>query len=44
MKIKAKHYRSVWPIGEDAFGIIDQTKLPHEFVTMTLRSAETPRG
>jgi methylthioribose-1-phosphate isomerase len=40
MKIQGKHYRSVWTIGEDAFGIIDQTKLPHEFVTMTLRSAE----
>src|SRR6201986_4105603 len=39
MKIDGKHYRSVWPIGEDAFGIIDQTKLPHEFVTLTLRSA-----
>jgi len=37
MKIGGKHYRSVWPIGEDAFGIIDQTKLPHEFVTITLR-------
>ena len=40
MKIDGKHYRSVWPIGEDAFGIIDQTKLPHEFETMTLRSAD----
>jgi len=40
MKIQGQHYRSVWPIGEDAFGIIDQAKLPHEFVTMTLRSAE----
>jgi methylthioribose-1-phosphate isomerase len=40
MKIKGRHYRSVWPIGEDAFGIIDQTKLPHEFVTMTLCSAQ----
>ena len=38
MKINGKHYRSVWPIGEDAFGIIDQTKLPHAFVTLTLRS------
>jgi len=37
MKIQGTHYRSVWPIGEDAFGIIDQTKLPHEFVTLTLR-------
>jgi len=35
MKIQGKHYRSVWPVGEDGFGIIDQTKLPHEFVTLT---------
>ena len=40
MKIHGKHYRSVWPIGDDAFGIIDQTRLPHEFVTLTLRNAE----
>ena len=40
MKIGGKHYRSVWPIGEDAFGIIDQAKLPHAFETMTLRSAD----
>ena len=40
MKINGKQYRSVWPIGEDAFGIIDQTKLPHEFVTLTLKSAQ----
>ena len=40
MKINGEHYRSVWPIGEDAFGIIDQTRLPHEFVTLTLRSAD----
>ena len=39
MKVNGKHYRSVWPIGDDAFGIIDQTRLPHEFVTLTLRSA-----
>jgi methylthioribose-1-phosphate isomerase len=40
MKIGGKHYRSIWPIGEDAFGIIDQAKLPHEFETLTLRSAD----
>jgi methylthioribose-1-phosphate isomerase len=40
MKIGGKHYRSVWPVGEDAFGIIDQAKLPHAFETMTLRSAD----
>ena len=38
MKINGKHYRSVWSIGEGAFGIIDQTKLPHEFVTLTLKT------
>jgi methylthioribose-1-phosphate isomerase len=40
MKIGGKHTRSIWPIGEDAFGIIDQTKLPHAFVTLILRNAE----
>jgi methylthioribose-1-phosphate isomerase len=40
MKINGKHYRSIWPVGEDAFGIIDQTKLPHEFATLTLRSVD----
>ncbi|HEX4027654.1 MAG TPA: S-methyl-5-thioribose-1-phosphate isomerase [Rhizomicrobium sp.] len=44
MKIGGKHYRSVWPIGEDAFGIIDQARLPHEFQTMTLRSADDAAG
>ncbi|HVV27694.1 MAG TPA: S-methyl-5-thioribose-1-phosphate isomerase [Rhizomicrobium sp.] len=39
MKINGKHYRSVWPIGEDAFGIIDQTRLPHAVETLTLRTA-----
>jgi methylthioribose-1-phosphate isomerase len=40
MKIHGTHYRSVWPIGEDTVGIIDQTKLPHDFVTIELHSAE----
>ena len=40
MKLNGKHTRSIWPIGEDAVGIIDQTKLPHEFVTLTLKSAD----
>ena len=40
MKVNGKHYRSVWPIGEDAFGIIDQTRLPHEFVTLTLKNTD----
>jgi methylthioribose-1-phosphate isomerase len=40
MKINGQHTRSIWPVGEDAFGIFDQTKLPHELVTLTLRDAE----
>jgi len=40
MKIGGKHYRSVWvePDGWSA-GIIDQTKLPHEFALLRLASA-----
>jgi methylthioribose-1-phosphate isomerase len=40
MKVNGQHYRSVWPIGEDTVGIIDQTRLPHAFVTIELHSAE----
>ena len=40
MKIQGKHYRSVWAIGDDAFGIIDQARLPHEFVTLSLKTAD----
>ena len=40
MKIAGKQYRTIWPLGEDAVEVIDQTKLPHEFATLTLRSAE----
>ncbi len=40
MKINGTPYRSVWPIGTDAFGIIDQSKLPHAFETLTLTSAD----
>jgi methylthioribose-1-phosphate isomerase len=40
MKINGKHTRSIWTVGDDAFGIFDQTKLPHELVTLTLRDAE----
>jgi methylthioribose-1-phosphate isomerase len=44
MKINGEHYRSVWAIGDDAFGIIDQARLPHEFQTLTLRSADDAAG
>jgi methylthioribose-1-phosphate isomerase len=40
MKINGQHTRSIWTVGDDAFGIFDQTKLPHELVTLTLRDAE----
>jgi methylthioribose-1-phosphate isomerase len=40
MKISGKQYRTIWPVGDDAVEIIDQTKLPHEFATVTLRSAD----
>ncbi|MBU6444445.1 MAG: S-methyl-5-thioribose-1-phosphate isomerase [Alphaproteobacteria bacterium] len=40
MKIAGKHYRTIWPLGEEAVEVIDQTRLPHEFATLTLRTAE----
>lgn len=41
MKIDGTHYRTIW-VAEDGWSveIIDQTRLPHEFVTASLRSAE----
>src|ERR1700744_5410042 len=39
MRIHGKHYRTIWPEG-DAVRIIDQTRLPHEFVTLDLQSLE----
>src|SRR3954447_9295124 len=40
MNIKGRHYRTIWPIGDDAVEVIDQTKLPRRFETITLRSTE----
>ena len=39
MKINGKHYRSIW-VSPDGWSveIIDQTKLPHRFETVTLRT------
>jgi methylthioribose-1-phosphate isomerase len=41
MKVGSTHYRSIWA-AEDGVTveIIDQTRLPHEFVTHTLRSVD----
>ncbi|HEY8699221.1 MAG TPA: S-methyl-5-thioribose-1-phosphate isomerase [Rhizomicrobium sp.] len=40
MKINGRPYRTIWPVGADAVEVIDQTRLPHAFATLTLRSAE----
>lgn len=40
MKVNGIHYRSIWPVDDGAVGIVDQTVLPHAFVTRTLRSAD----
>jgi methylthioribose-1-phosphate isomerase len=40
MKINGRPYRTIWPKGGDAVEVIDQTKLPHEFVTLTLKTAQ----
>jgi methylthioribose-1-phosphate isomerase len=40
MRINGTHYRTIW-LAADGWGveIIDQTRLPHEFVVLTLRSS-----
>ncbi|MFZ5541307.1 MAG: S-methyl-5-thioribose-1-phosphate isomerase, partial [Pseudomonadota bacterium] len=38
MKIGGIHYRSIWPIGTRAVGIVDQTQLPYAFATIELAS------
>jgi len=40
MNIDGRSYRTIWPKSDDAIEVIDQTKLPHRFETLTLRSAE----
>jgi len=41
VKIAGKHYRSVWVEADGwSVGIIDQTRLPHEFALLRLASAE----
>ncbi|MDP1644645.1 MAG: S-methyl-5-thioribose-1-phosphate isomerase [Thiobacillus sp.] len=44
MKINGKPYRTIWPTADNAaVEIIDQTRLPHEFITLrlnTMRDAE----
>jgi len=38
MKINGTPYRTIWPTSDGAVEIIDQTRLPHVFVTLRLNS------
>jgi len=38
MKVSGTHYRAIWPTADGAVEIIDQTRLPHEFVTVRLEN------
>ena len=40
MKISGKHYRTIWPTPSGAVRVIDQSRLPFEFVTVDLESLE----
>jgi methylthioribose-1-phosphate isomerase len=40
VKIAGKHYRTIWPRADESVEVIDQTKLPHQFATAVLRTAE----
>jgi methylthioribose-1-phosphate isomerase len=40
VKVAGRHYRTIWPAGEGAVRVIDQSRLPHEFVTVELHTLE----
>jgi methylthioribose-1-phosphate isomerase len=40
MRVHGKHTRTIWAEADGAVGIIDQTLLPHRFVTARLTTAE----
>ncbi|HLY04138.1 MAG TPA: S-methyl-5-thioribose-1-phosphate isomerase [Rhizomicrobium sp.] len=40
MRIAGKSYRTIWPVGDGRVGVIDQTRLPFEFATVELKTAE----
>ncbi|WP_434625306.1 S-methyl-5-thioribose-1-phosphate isomerase [Azospirillum sp. B2RO_4] len=40
MRIDGTAYRTIWPDGEGAVAIIDQTRLPHDFAIVRLTSLE----
>ena len=41
MKINGRHYRTIWPSGDGSHvEVIEQTKLPHRFETIALKTAD----
>jgi methylthioribose-1-phosphate isomerase len=40
VKIHGKAYRTIWPVGDDRVEVIDQTRLPHAFETVALRTSD----
>ncbi len=40
MKVGTTPYRSIWPIGDNAVGIVDQTRLPHTFATRIVTGSD----
>ena len=40
MRIDGTAYRTIWPDGDGAVAIIDQTRLPHDFAVVRLTSLE----
>jgi len=40
VNIAGCHYRTIWPAGDGAVRVIDQSRLPYEFVTLDLHTLE----
>ena len=40
MRIDGKAYRTIWPATDGAVEIVDQTRLPHELVVVSLRNVD----
>jgi methylthioribose-1-phosphate isomerase len=40
MKVAGKHYRTIYPVEDGVIEVIDQTKLPHEFVLVRLSTLD----
>jgi methylthioribose-1-phosphate isomerase len=40
MKVDGTHYRTIWPVEDGVVRVIDQTKLPFEFITLDLKTVE----